>query len=177
MVSNHQSATACELIAYLAHPCRIETLSFGGHFCKFLTAGRIGTMLPTTFRCLKSLQLSNIETHEYGEFLCAIGVIKSCPVIEELKISFSSKDCAEHMIAFYPQYQLCCLRKVHLTSVLGVIMELKLIEFLLRCSPALEIMSVKRDARITKFLESRLTRELMYFRRASSEAKVDYMDP
>ncbi|XP_074296224.1 F-box/FBD/LRR-repeat protein At1g13570-like [Silene latifolia] len=176
-VANHQSAGACELLAYLARPCKIENLSFGGHFCKFLTAGRIGRMFPTKYSCLKSLQLSNIETHVLDEFLWVIGLIKSCPVVEDLKISFSGKECEEHAIAFDSHYRLCGLRKVQLTSVSGVIMELKLIEYLLRCSPALETMSVKRDAKITKVLETRLARELMYFCRASPVAKIVYEDP
>ncbi|KAL9225814.1 hypothetical protein vseg_001696 [Gypsophila vaccaria] len=177
MVPNYQKARSCELIAYLAHRCRIQNLRFRGFFCKFLTAGGVGGMFPTCYRYLKSLELSNIETNDLDEFLWVSGMIKSCPVLEDLQISFSSKDAAESKMAYDPQYQLHRLGEVRLTSVTGVTMELKLIEFLLRCSPVLKTMYVKRHVKITNVLESRLARELMYYPRISPKATLVYLEP
>ncbi|KAK9671786.1 hypothetical protein RND81_12G054800 [Saponaria officinalis] len=176
MIPNNQSGKTCELIAYLAHQCRLEYLSFGGHFCKLLTAGEIGKMFPIYYHSLKSLELCNIKTNDRDELFWVIGMVKCCPVLEDLKISFLSKYCAEHKIEFDSGHRFYRLRKVHLTSVMGVVLELRLIEFLLRCSPALETMCVKRDAKITQALESRLTRSLMYYCRASPEATVVYVE-
>ncbi|KAK9669836.1 hypothetical protein RND81_13G157900 [Saponaria officinalis] len=176
MVVNYQSARTCDLIGYLSLSCNIEKVSFGGHFCKFLTAGKIRRISLKYFRFLKSLQLSNIETNDPDEFFWVLEMIKGCPVVEDLKISFSSTDSTEHINAFDRRCQFSRLRKVHLSSVSGVTMELKLIEFLLRCSPTLETMHVVKDVNITDALESRLTRELMYYCRASRKAKVVYVD-
>lgn len=68
---------AADMIQFLASSCKLQRLSIS-HF-QILADGGISSILPTTFRNLKILNLSSIDISSIHYFMCAIGMIRSCP--------------------------------------------------------------------------------------------------
>ncbi|XP_074309514.1 F-box/FBD/LRR-repeat protein At1g13570-like [Silene latifolia] len=182
MGQNDRISRFQELIQLLSELSELEKLAVGGYTCKALTSGGIVSLLPFKYKCLKVLQLSNIDANDFSEFRFVTGIIRSCPVIQVLKISFSSLVSVgvisvEHEIDTAMSCSLDHLREVETAGVKGLSMELKLIGFLLNHSSALYQFKIKPSVTIEANLESQMTRQLMRFPRASPKAEIIYVDP
>ncbi|XP_074300664.1 F-box/FBD/LRR-repeat protein At1g13570-like [Silene latifolia] len=163
------------LIQSLASSSKLQKLVFRGHFVKAIYQM---FMPPPTFEKLKNLELSSIHLNEVDEFSSIISIIQSCPAIERLNISVTtSKQETSHMLVYDPCIVLQCLRYANVEICRGSNMELKLIEFLLKCSPILKKISITASASIGSTFTPEVMHQLVCFRRASQNVEVSCPNP
>ncbi|KAK9705336.1 hypothetical protein RND81_07G049200 [Saponaria officinalis] len=163
------------LIQALISSCNLQKLCFRGHFSKALYKK---SLLPTAFAKLKNLDLSFIHLNDVDDFSSIISTIQSCPAIEKLNISVStSKYLTGHVLDYDPDHVLCHLCYADVILCCGSNMELKLIEFLLACSPVLKKLSVTSNGDIKRIFRPKMMVQLIRFRRASQTVEVICPEP
>ncbi|KAL9225811.1 hypothetical protein vseg_001693 [Gypsophila vaccaria] len=163
------------LIQALASSCNLQKLCFRGHFCKALYKK---FLLPTAFKKLTNLDLSFIHLNDADDFSSIISTIQSCPVIERLYISVSTgKHLTVHDAEYDPKHVLSRLCYADIIICCGSNMELKLIEFLLACSPVLKKLSVTSNGDIKRIFRPSMMVQLIRFRRASQTVEVICPEP
>ncbi|XP_074300670.1 F-box/FBD/LRR-repeat protein At1g13570-like [Silene latifolia] len=158
------------LINALANSSNLQKLGFRGHFVKTMYEMFLP---PPTFDKLRNLELSSIHLNEVEEFCSIISIIENCPVIERLNISVStSKIETVHVLDYNHDFVLKCLRYASVEICRGSNMELKLIQFLLECSPILKKISITASTTNGCTFTPELLLHLVRFRRASQMVDV-----
>ncbi|KNA08978.1 hypothetical protein SOVF_157780 [Spinacia oleracea] len=160
-------ASLCNVVEVLANSSKLERLCLRGHFCKVLfKAGG----LQYTFEKLKSLELLIYS----DDLPFVVNCIQSFPNIETLKITvLTCTNLPEHVLDYNPDTTLHHLSYAKVEIVSASSTELKVIEFLLACSPVLEKLYV--HPRFHDDEASKLIRMLMQsnrLRRASRMVEV-----
>ncbi|XP_074306570.1 F-box/FBD/LRR-repeat protein At1g13570-like [Silene latifolia] len=163
------------LIQALASSSKLQNLVFRGHFLKVLYKE---SLLPSSFEKLRKLDLLFIDLNDMDEFRSIISVIQACPAVERLNISVStSKHKTSDLLDYNPSAVLHHLCYADVFICKGSEMELKLIEFLLECSPILKSLSLTTSTWYTNRIFSRkMINQLFHFRRASQNLKVSWPD-
>ncbi|XP_074300677.1 F-box/FBD/LRR-repeat protein At1g13570-like [Silene latifolia] len=158
------------LLQALATSSKLQKLAFGGHFVKTI----YGMILRApTFEKLKNLELSSIHLNEVKEFCSIISIIQKCPAIERLNISVStSKNESDHQLEYNSSFVLQRLCYANVKICNGSNMELRLIEFLLKCSPILKELSITASANSKRAFTQPVMFELVSFYRASQNVKI-----
>ncbi|KAK3031792.1 hypothetical protein RJ639_036944 [Escallonia herrerae] len=174
------------MIEVLGRLPKLEKLYLGDSLCEYLAMRVPIWRLPAAFGCLKDITLADVDIcnlrDEVPSLLC---IIRSSPYLQNLEISVYHSDI---ILAVEPELSLweedCMLfylQTVKLISMLGLRAEMKLIEFLLACSPSLKKMSIERKevpAAYTAALSGyKLIKRLVMFDRASPHAEITYSDP
>ncbi|KAH9624902.1 hypothetical protein KSS87_017005 [Heliosperma pusillum] len=164
------------LLQALASSSKLQKLVFRGHFVKAIYKMFLP---PPTFEKLQNLELSFIHLNEVDEFTSIISIIRSCPAIEMLNISVTttSKQETSHALDYDPCILLECLRYANVEICKGSNMELKLIEFVLKCSPILKKLSITTSASSRSTFTPEVMHQLVCFRRASQNVEVSCPKP
>ncbi|XP_074309521.1 F-box/FBD/LRR-repeat protein At1g13570-like [Silene latifolia] len=154
----------------LANSRKLENLVLKGQYCKLFCEERL---LPPAFDKLRELELSSIYLNNTDEFYSIINFIQSCPAIERLHISVTeSKHPMSDTVDYNPDVVLHRLCYADVSICSGSLMELKLIEMLLACSPVLNKLSITTSGNRKKVFQTKFTNQLNRFRRASGKAEV-----
>ncbi|KAH9625608.1 hypothetical protein KSS87_003848 [Heliosperma pusillum] len=163
------------LIQALARSSKLQKLVFRGHFVEVLYKE---SLLPSTFENLRILDLLFIHLNTVDEFRSIIGIIQACPAVERLNISVStSKHKTSHVLNYSPSSVLHRLCYAEVDICRGSKMELKMIEFLLGCSPILKKLSLTTSTgNVTRIFSPKMIHQLFHFRKASQNLKVSWPD-
>ncbi|XP_056697532.1 F-box/FBD/LRR-repeat protein At1g13570-like isoform X2 [Spinacia oleracea] len=169
-INRREEESSYDLINALANSSRLEWLCLGGHICKVLFES---CSLPNTCQKLKNLELQSLHLDDLNDFSSAVSCLQSFPNIETLNISVNtSKSLDEHVLVYNPDCTLHHLRCAKIGICSGSSTELKLIEFLLDCSPVLEKLYISLTMPLKQSRHSRMTSQLNRFRRASRKVEV-----
>ncbi|XP_021852840.1 uncharacterized protein [Spinacia oleracea] len=123
----------------LATSCELQHLQFRGLLCQSLAAGGVARSFPLAFNHLNKLCLTQLELGRADVYCFVFGMIQSCPQVKDLEISVKpNTDVFQHKIDFNDNYKLSHLSRVKFTGITGSSAELKLIEYVLAISEALE---------------------------------------
>ncbi|XP_021718277.1 F-box/FBD/LRR-repeat protein At1g13570-like [Chenopodium quinoa] len=168
LVSVHKGFLG-DLAKVLANSSKLERLCFRCHFCRVLiNAGSI----RNTFEKLKNLELLSLHLDYLDDLSSVISCIQSFSNIETLKITvISSTNLAGRLVDSNSDFTLHHLRCAKIGILSAFTTELKLIEFLLACSPVLERLSVHTPL-LKRTSRSRMLMQLNRFRRASRMVEV-----
>ncbi|XP_074313112.1 F-box/FBD/LRR-repeat protein At1g13570-like [Silene latifolia] len=164
----------------LASSYNLQSLEIDGNLSKFLAAGGIFKSLPVTFNRLDRLCLANLELSDSDVFRFSLGMVQSCPVIQDLEISIISlsnnavENSYVHQNKHY-DYELRKLQKVKITGITGSSAELKFIEHVLAKSVVLEMMFFKCE-KTDAVSELKVLKQLIRFPRASTKAQFVYLE-
>ncbi|KAH7659295.1 RNI-like protein [Dioscorea alata] len=159
---------------------KIERLELQTNMFEFLAKGSILEKLPT-YNYLTKLYLSMVNFKDLRHNLMICCFFRSSPVLRELEIEADSDD----SMAIAPAESFCngngCLdfkfnnlRTMKMVEICGEKPELDFIKFVLANAPVLETLNIRvisdphEDARIFK--------EIMRFRRASTQAEIICLD-
>ncbi|XP_021717898.1 F-box/FBD/LRR-repeat protein At1g13570-like [Chenopodium quinoa] len=165
-----EEGNSYDLINSLANSSKLEWLCLGGHFCKVLFEKQ---SLPNTSPKLKNLELLSLHLNDLDDFSSAISSIQSFPNIETLDISVNtSKNLDKNVLVYDLEFTLHHLRCANIGIWSASSTELKLIEFLLACSPVLEKLSISLTTPLKQGSHSKMSTQLNRFRRASPKVEV-----
>ncbi|CAA2953082.1 F-box FBD LRR-repeat At1g13570-like isoform X1 [Olea europaea subsp. europaea] len=177
--SDRNMAFGCtgNLIKFFANLPRIQRLEVQNFFLKYLAAGGVPVKLPTPCIVLTFLSI-RVNFNDMEEDLAALCLLRSCPNLQELELFARSEEHAtmrsvSNTVENYQCLPLNQLRLVKIVGISGIKQELSFINFLLANSPVLEKMTVK-PASMEGGME--MAKELLRFRRASSQAEIIYLD-
>ncbi|XP_074300682.1 F-box/FBD/LRR-repeat protein At1g13570-like [Silene latifolia] len=164
------------LIQTLASSHKLQKLVFRGHFVQVLYKEKL---LPSTFENLRWLELKSIHLNKADEFDSIISIIQACPAVERLNISVSTskRKTWSDEFEYNPSAVLHRLCYADVDICRGSNKELKLIEFLLECSPILKKLSLTTSAKdIRGVFRPETTSQLIHFRRASPNLEISCPD-
>ncbi|XP_074300757.1 F-box/FBD/LRR-repeat protein At1g13570-like [Silene latifolia] len=162
-------------IKALASSRNLQVLIFKGQFCK---AFFMEPLLPLVFQKLRKLALLSISLDDMDEFYTIINVIRSFPTIERLYIVVAkSKHLVSGTVDYNPNVALHRLCYAYVSICSGSILELKLIEFLLACSPNLNRLSITTTGDRKTVFQQKMMNQLVRFRRASQKVEVICPEP
>ncbi|KAK9742613.1 hypothetical protein RND81_03G185800 [Saponaria officinalis] len=175
-VVNQNPERAGELVEFLACSCELEELNLRRYFFDFLGDSGLVTIFSNTFHHLKKLQLAYIPLKD-KMISSAIRIIRSCPNLEELAISFEfSNEPDEGEITDNADNVLQRLRKVYLTYPTGLDMEIKFIKFILDNARRLEKFYISSFLNRMPDFESKFIQKILRLRRVSNMAQVRIID-
>lgn len=175
-------AKSFDAVSFLDSLHKIEKLSLGISFVKYLVAGGCPNILSKPMPCLKILNMSGIEFINLPEVLCLLYLIWSAPNLRKLHISaydeedvvegnlsnFLAKNCTNCTISHLEIVTLSCLN--------GHRDELELVKFLLAHSPLLKTMFINRHIFVKKEVALRMAEEMLQYSRASSKAQIRFLE-
>ncbi|KAA8529279.1 hypothetical protein F0562_033922 [Nyssa sinensis] len=161
---------------------RVEKLYMNNFTLKVLAAGGVPKRLATTPNLLKILGLIFINFHDVDQISCAFCLIRSSLNLEKLVIwaPTSAVAAMDPVLNFMEKHDcaddtLNKLREVKMQGVRGWKAELEFIKYILACSPKLELLNIVRCKDIDANAESRMSRELMRYPRASPKAEPPFI--
>ncbi|KAJ0445022.1 putative F-box domain, leucine-rich repeat domain superfamily, F-box-like domain superfamily [Helianthus annuus] len=167
------SGVVFELVGSLP---KLEELEMEFLWCEFIKDDA-KKRCPTTFPCLKTLDISTMDLENGGMLSCAFEIIRSSPNLQTLKIipSFGDEGIPTPSVCSLEDYKttrLLQLRSVEFTHSCTE-NELRLIEYLLACSPFLEKIVIHPFCALQPDDELRFATELLKLHRASPVVDID----
>ncbi|XP_058727081.1 F-box/FBD/LRR-repeat protein At1g13570-like [Vicia villosa] len=169
-----------KLLNLFSHLPHLQSLEICSCFLKYLAAGVVPVMLPTSCISLSYLSLC-IRFNNLKEISAVLCLLKSSPNLQKLEL-YEPKEEEEDGTALLAQVSYCWkdiffeptiplgARHVRIVDISGTKSEIDLIKFLLLYSPLLEKMYVKPS----KNVKPELVTEISGFRRASGQVEVIY---
>ncbi|KAK9705333.1 hypothetical protein RND81_07G049100 [Saponaria officinalis] len=157
---------------------KIKYLKLGGYIFDLFSSENFPRKLSPGLDHLNKIVAFSIDLGRVKEVHCLLCLIRSSPNLQELKITaFRETDVdGEPLLQSETQvYDDCFLQhlwSVRIIEFMGAKAELKFMEFLLRCSPVLEIMSVQPAADLHGDAKLEALTELTQYCRASPKARV-----
>ncbi|XP_076885274.1 F-box/FBD/LRR-repeat protein At1g13570-like isoform X2 [Bidens hawaiensis] len=170
------SSTIIELLGSLPKLQELE-LNFLG--CK-LIEGVANKGLSIAFPCLMALKLSCIDLLKGMKLSCAFELIRSCPNLQTLEITASNSraDSPTQVVQVddYNTTGLLQLRSVTFECLKGSENELRLIKYLLACSPFLQKIVIRphSSSTIKPYEKLKFASKLLKLHRASPVAEIDF---
>ncbi|KAJ9163439.1 hypothetical protein P3X46_023107 [Hevea brasiliensis] len=158
----------------------VKRLCVGYHFLKFLAAGSVPKKLPITLKNLSSIELFDLPFDDLDVVSCTLLLMQSSRKLHDLNIKADSNSSAdmESVVRFLIEencsFYLRKLLYVKLTYFSGVTPEMEFIKFILVKSPLLQMMIVEPNEDDPFYIESRVTKDLIRFPRASKTAEIIY---
>ncbi|KAF7850171.1 hypothetical protein BT93_L5792 [Corymbia citriodora subsp. variegata] len=156
----------------------IQSLKLQNYSLKYLAIGNVPKTPPNELVHLKCL-FTCIDFNSVEEILTAMCLIRSSPQLKLVDFQNRVEDQQTTRIGttadFWEDHRACCLEKVQVVSIGGISgsePELELINILLTCSPNLLKMTIRPNSMSG---EGKLVRELLRFRRASTQAEVIFL--
>ncbi|KAM0047814.1 putative F-box domain, leucine-rich repeat domain superfamily, F-box-like domain superfamily [Helianthus debilis subsp. tardiflorus] len=167
------SSVVFELVGSLP---KLEELEMEFLWCEFIKDDA-KKRCPTTFPCLKTLEISTMDLENGGMLSCAFEIIRNSPKLQTLKIipSFGDEGIPTPAVCSLEDYKttrLLQLRSVEFTHSCTE-NELRLIEYLLACSPFLEKIVIHPFCALVPDDELRFATELLKLHRASPVVDID----
>ncbi|KAI7742643.1 hypothetical protein M8C21_025531, partial [Ambrosia artemisiifolia] len=163
----------------------IVYFTIDGYFLKFLSAEKFPKRLPHAIKCLRWLEVHNFSFSELDQVQGALCMLRNSPNLETLRVThmqtgpnadlelttnyLESPDCLDQTLFM--------LQTVEMTSLEGSRPELLFIKLLLDHSPHLENMIIRPSATVDAEKRHNIAKYVMLFPRASSKAKMVYLDP
>ncbi|KAL9225812.1 hypothetical protein vseg_001694 [Gypsophila vaccaria] len=157
---------------------KIKYLKLGGYIFDLFAAENLPRKLSPELDRLNKIVASSIDLSRVKEVQCLLCLIRSSPNLQELEITAfreTDVDGESSLLSETQVYEDCSLqhlRSVRIIEFMGAKAELKFIEFLLRCSPVLEIVSVQTVADLHKDAKLEALTELTRYCRASPKAQL-----
>ncbi|XP_010255203.1 PREDICTED: uncharacterized protein LOC104595952 [Nelumbo nucifera] len=155
-------------------------------FLKFLAVGDVPVKLTNTLDCLKYISLT-INLDDSKQILAALCLFRSSPHLQEIEVTADSDKASAliHQANFWEANQLPLreiifrrLRKMKLIEFKGVAHEMGFIQFVLENATVLDKLSIKRGKgfQFKELEQLPVLKKMIQFRRASSNAKVIFLD-
>ncbi|KMT08373.1 hypothetical protein BVRB_6g140520 isoform B [Beta vulgaris subsp. vulgaris] len=169
LVKVHNKASLGDLVKVLTNSSKLERLCLRSHLCRILFTE---CNLRTASQKLRNLDLLDLHLDFQDDVFSVFSCIQSFPNIETLKISVhSSSNLAEHVLDYNADGTLHNLRCAKVRLLVASTTEMKLIEFLLACSPVLEKLLVHAPA-VMGSSRLKMLLQLNRFRRISQKVEV-----
>uniref|UniRef100_A0A803L7F9 FBD domain-containing protein n=1 Tax=Chenopodium quinoa TaxID=63459 RepID=A0A803L7F9_CHEQI len=131
-------------------------------------------MLPLPFTHVRNLRVTNIDSCK--DLSYAVGILRCCPNVEKLqisvKISENTADSAEDKWSCNLSSKFLQLRSIDVRLNSGSAEELKLVEFLLACSPVLQTFNLEIVKELDVDVKMKMSKKLMQFHMAFSDITV-----
>ncbi|KAF5751979.1 F-box/FBD/LRR-repeat protein [Tripterygium wilfordii] len=158
----------------------IEHLVVGHPFLLNLFAGKIPEKLPSTFKLLKYLELSDLPLKYKEVAMFAICLIRSCPNLKKLRIK-GCRGCdvnltsPESLVKAQEPWEdsLNQLQEVRMEVFCGTWPELEFLKCLLAKSLVLEKIIIQTEVEIGL----KILRDVLRLRRASPRTEILFLDP
>ncbi|KAF2321405.1 hypothetical protein GH714_040995 [Hevea brasiliensis] len=142
--------------------------------------GSVPKKLPITLKNLSSIELFDLPFDDLDVVSCTLLLMQSSRKLHDLNIKADSNSSAdmESVVRFLIEencsFYLRKLLYVKLTYFSGVTPEMEFIKFILVKSPLLQMMIVEPNEDDPFYIESRVTKDLIRFPRASKTAEIIY---
>lgn len=174
--------SSCNFDKFLGGVPALQRLIGHIYFTKYMSIGNTLENTQMTYQQLKVIELYQVSFEDMKEIMVVLRLILNAPNLQELQISGSSNSSSATEAPDFDFWENECpcdctfeqLKIVKMTDMSGVPHEMGFIEFLLGCSPVLEIMSISPSMYVTKGRLNLLI-ELLRFRRASAEAEIIFV--
>lgn len=182
IAEHFEQISSCNFDKFLGGVPSLQKLIGHIYFTKYMSIGNTLGKTQMTYQQLKAIELYQVSFEDMKEIMVVLRLILNAPNLQELQISGSSNSSSAMEAPDFDFWEKECpcdctfdqLKTVKMTDMSGVPHEMGFIEFLLGCSPVLEIMSITPSVYVT---EGRLNLliELLRFRRASAEAEIVFV--
>ncbi|XP_076890855.1 F-box/FBD/LRR-repeat protein At1g13570-like [Bidens hawaiensis] len=138
-----------------------------------LRSGGAIERIPTTFSCLKALELSQIDLSNVIILSCVFDMIRHFPNLQTLNIK-AHNWIADPVPLPEVEYSTTRLRHVVFTDFPGSENEVCLLKYILACSPFLRKIVMRPLWRVTTGEQLMFTKKLLKLHRASTAAEIDF---
>nr|XP_017246313.1 PREDICTED: F-box/FBD/LRR-repeat protein At1g13570-like [Daucus carota subsp. sativus] len=158
----------------------IEKFSVAMEFMQYLAAGRRLKTLSKPLLCLKTLNISDIYLNKLSEVSCLICLIRSAPNLCQLNISakyVAKGDFKKYQMKDFEECTMDHLEIVTFSYFEGFRAEMKLVKFLLACSPLLKKMSIHSHEDLEKDVALMMFKEILQYPTASSRVQIQHTTP
>ncbi|XP_076927946.1 uncharacterized protein LOC143591698 [Bidens hawaiensis] len=151
----------------------LQELHLDLSMCNPPTEEAAGTRSPTAFPCLKALKLTDIDLGN------AFEMIRSFPNLQTLEINACNENDDSAPAVSFPEVDCNTMGPLQLRSVVfknleGSENEVRLIKYLLACSPFLKKIVIRPNSLLVPpFDEKLFARKLLKLHRASPTAEID----
>ncbi|KAI7753386.1 LOW QUALITY PROTEIN: hypothetical protein M8C21_020038 [Ambrosia artemisiifolia] len=155
------------------------------HLNVILAAEKFPKWLPHAVNCLEKLKFISFSFGDLNQLQGALCMLRNSPNLEVLRVTptqmgpeadlgltstfLESPDCLDQTSLM--------LNYVEMTSLEGSRPELLFVKLLLHCSPHLEKMIIRPAATLDAEKRLNITKDVLMFSRASTKAKVAFLDP
>ncbi|XVF43349.1 hypothetical protein PTKIN_Ptkin02bG0033500 [Pterospermum kingtungense] len=185
MSENIGNGRSISLIDNLNFLSDLKMFAPGFYFLKLLARGSVRNLLPSTFKNLTYLHITELMLNDIDSLSSTLSLITTSPNLVRVYIwvcipSNSEagqrlKTAAEYLEG--KSHSIGCLMKlkhVEMEGIMGAGPEMELIKLILSKSPSLECMKITLDKTVDgiKGKESEILRELLRFPRASTIAEI-----
>lgn len=173
-------AKTSNVVKFLGSLHKIEKLSIGLRFIKYLGEGGCPSRLSKPLPFLKTLEVSGISFTHLSEVSCLLCMIRSAPNLSKLYIS-AGYYCDEGDLKNYLiEVSEDCTTMDHLEYVTfsyfnGLKTELELVKFVLSHSPLLKTLFIHRSKTIEIGVALTMTEEILQYPRASTRAQIRHL--
>ncbi|XP_030460514.1 F-box/FBD/LRR-repeat protein At1g13570-like [Syzygium oleosum] len=157
---------------------KLQSLKLENYSLKYLAFGNVPQTPPNELVHLKYL-FTCIDFNSVEEILTVMCLIRSSPQLKHVGFQNRAKDEQTTRIGtiadFWEDHRVCCLEQLQIVSMVGISgskPELELMKFLLTSSPNLQKMTIQPNSTNG---EGKLLRELVRYRRASTQAEVFFL--
>ncbi|XP_076885271.1 F-box/FBD/LRR-repeat protein At1g13570-like [Bidens hawaiensis] len=166
----HSSGTIIELLGSLS---KLQELELDFENCK-LIEGVANKRFSFAFPCLKTLKLTRIRLDDGMKLSCAFELIRSCPNLQTLEITACNWFAMKLDLYDLNTTGLLQLRSVTFEYLKGSENELRLIKYLLACSPFLQKIVIRFHSSSTIAPDKKLkfASKLLKLHRASPVAEI-----
>ncbi|KAL1819149.1 hypothetical protein ACET3Z_014018 [Daucus carota] len=155
----------------------IEKFSVAMEFMQYLAAGHRLKTLSKPLLCLKTLNISDIYLNKLSEVSCLICLIRSAPNLCLLNISakyVAKGDFKKYRMKDFEECTMDHLEMVTFSYFKGFKAEMKLVKFLLACSPLLKKMSIHSHEDLEKDVALMMFEEILQYPAASSRVQIQH---
>ncbi|XP_022036598.1 F-box/FBD/LRR-repeat protein At1g13570 [Helianthus annuus] len=162
----------------------VVSFTIDGYFLKFLAAEKFPKWLPHEAKCLKKLEFQSFNFGDLDQLEGALYMLQNSPDLKGLHVTHEQMGpdadlelTSNHLESHDCLQTLFMLQTVELTSLEGSRPELLFIKLLLDHSPRLENMIIRPKATTDTEKRYNIAKDVMLFPRASSKAKMVFLDP
>ncbi|KAM0010726.1 putative FBD domain, leucine-rich repeat domain superfamily [Helianthus debilis subsp. tardiflorus] len=177
----------CRLSKSVKDFIQVKSFSFtiDGYFLKIFAAEKFPYSLPHVVQCLEELEFTSFSFGDLNQLQAALCMLRNSPNLKVLGVSHMQMG-PEADLELTSNYiesldhldqTLFMLKTVEMTSLEGSRPELLFVKLLLDHSPHLESMIIRPSATVDAEKRLDIAKDVMLFPRASSKAKMVYLDP
>ncbi|MFS7906638.1 putative F-box domain, FBD domain, leucine-rich repeat domain superfamily [Helianthus anomalus] len=155
-------------------------------YLRILAAEKFPNSLPHVVQCLEELEFTSFSFGDLNQLQGALCMLQNSPNLKGLRVTHVPMGPAQADLELTSDYiesldcldqTLFMLKTVEMTSLEGSRPELLFVKLLLDHSPHLESMIIRPSATVDAEKRLNIAKDVMLFPRASSKAKMVYLDP
>ncbi|KAJ0612087.1 putative F-box domain, FBD domain, leucine-rich repeat domain superfamily [Helianthus annuus] len=173
------------LARMLSNLPKLVTFNIDGYFLKFLAAQKFPSLLPHAIIHLQLLKFQRFSFGDLDQVQGALCILRNSPNLKGLGVTHvqmgpeADLELTSNYIESLDSLDqtLFMLKTVEMISLEGSRPELLFVKLLLDHSPHLESMIIRPSATVDAEKRLNIAKDVMLFPRASSKAKMVYLDP